>query len=106
MKLQKTFESICTIVELVGHCTTCEPYQRPDMCHAINFLEPLVEKWKPKDIDNDDSRGIDFEMSLPRELRKWKAFKEKSVNVLDDSQGSLPTQPTGFADSFTSSNGC
>ena len=45
------------------------------MCHALNVLEPLVEKWKPKDIDNDDSRGIDFETSLPQDLKKWKAFK-------------------------------
>ena len=76
------------------------------MCHALNVLEPLVEKWKPNDIDNDDSQGIDFETSLPQDLKKWKAFKEKSANVLDDSQGSLPTHPTGFANSFTSSNGC
>ena len=101
----ETFESICIVVELVGHCTACEPYQRPDMCHAINFLEPLVEKWKPKDIDNDDSGGIDFEMSLPQALKKWQAFEDKSASGLDDSQGSLPTRPTGFADSFTSSDG-
>ena len=54
------------------------------MCHALNVLEPLVEKWKPKDIDNDDSRGIDFETSLPWALNKWQAFEDKSV--LDDSQ--------------------
>ena len=76
------------------------------MCHAVNVLEPLVEKWNPKDIDNDDSRGIDFETSLPHDLKKWKAFKEKSANALNDSQGSLPTHPTGFVDSFTSFDGC
>ena len=74
------------------------------MCHAVNVLVALVEKWKPKDIDNDDSRGIDSEMSLPQALNKWQAFEEK--NVLDNSQGSLPTHPTGFADSFTSFDGC
>ena len=79
----ETFESILTIVELPGHCTTREPYQQPDMCHDVNVLAPLVEKWKLKDIDNDDSRGIDFEMSLPQDLNKWKEFKDKSV--LDDS---------------------
>ena len=76
------------------------------MCHDLNVLEPLIEKWKPKDINNDDSRVIDFERSLPQDMKKWKAFKEKSANVLDDSQGSLPTHPTGFADSFTSFDGC
>ena len=67
-------------------------------------LAPLVEKWKPKDIDNDDSGGIDFEMSIPQALNKCQAFEDKSV--LDDSQGSLPTCPIGFADSFTSFDGC
>ena len=76
------------------------------MYHAVNVLVALVEKWKPKDIDNDDYWGIDFETSLPQDLKKWKAFKEKSANVLDDSQGSLPTHPTGFTDSFTSCDGC
>ena len=74
------------------------------MCHAINVLAPSVEKWNLKDIDNDDSVRIDFKMSLPRDLNKWQAFEDKSV--LDDSQGSLPTRPIGFVDSFTSFNGC
>lgn len=101
----ETFESICTVAELAGHCTAREPFQRPDMGHAVNVLAPLVEKWKPKGLDNDDSGGIDFEMSLPQALKKWQAFEDKSASGLDDSQGSLPTRPTGFADSFTSSDG-
>ena len=76
------------------------------MCHVVNVLAPLVEKWKPKDIDNDDSWGIDFETSLPQDLKKWKAFKEKSANALDDSQGSRPSHPTGLFDSFKSFDGC
>ena len=60
----ETFEIIFTIVELPGHCIAHEPYQRPNMCHAVNVLASLVEKWNPKDKDNDDSGGIDFEMSL------------------------------------------
>ena len=74
------------------------------MCHAINVLAPSVEKWNLKDIDNDDSVRIDFKMSLPRDLNKWQAFEDKSV--LDDRQGSLPTRPIEFADSFTSFDGC
>ena len=55
-------------------------------------------------IDNDNYGGIDFEMSLPQALNEWQAFEDKSV--LDDSQGSLPTRLIGFADSFTSFDGC
>ena len=81
--IDETFENIFTIVELPGHCTAREPYQWPNICNVVNVLAPLVEKWKPKDIHNDDSGGIDFEMRLPQDLNKWKEFKDKSV--LDDS---------------------
>eukprot|EP01018_Ginkgo_biloba_P012330 Gb_34876 [translate_table: standard] len=101
----ETFESICTIAELAGHCTAREPYQRPDMSHAVNVLAPLVEKWKPTDLDNDEYGGIDFEMTLPQALKKWQAFEDTSASGLDDSKGSLPTRPTGFADSFNSTDG-
>uniref|UniRef100_A0A2N9HQ41 Protein kinase domain-containing protein n=1 Tax=Fagus sylvatica TaxID=28930 RepID=A0A2N9HQ41_FAGSY len=44
---KETMESIYKVVELAGHCTTREPYQRPDMGHVVNILSPLVEQWKP-----------------------------------------------------------
>ncbi|GJY07436.1 retrotransposon protein, putative, ty1-copia subclass [Tanacetum coccineum] len=33
---EETLESICKVAELVGRCTAWEPYQRPDMGHAVN----------------------------------------------------------------------
>ncbi|KAJ7532390.1 hypothetical protein O6H91_13G001900 [Diphasiastrum complanatum] len=99
------FQSICTVAELAGHCTAREPYQRPDMGHAVNVLAPLVEQWKPREVDWDDSTGIDLNLTLPQALKKWQDFEDMSVSCLDDSQASLPTRPAGFADSFTSADG-
>lgn len=103
----ETFESMCTVAELSGHCTAREPYQRPDMGHAVNVLAPLVEKWKPTDQESDEYGGIDFDMTLPQALKKWQEFEGKSMSMsgTDDSKGSLPTRPNGFAESFTSADG-
>eukprot|EP00252_Welwitschia_mirabilis_P019958 TRINITY_DN4771_c0_g1_i1.p1 TRINITY_DN4771_c0_g1~~TRINITY_DN4771_c0_g1_i1.p1 ORF type:complete len:972 (+),score=192.70 TRINITY_DN4771_c0_g1_i1:428-3343(+) len=101
----ETFESICTVAELSGHCTAREPYQRPDMGHAVNVLAPLVEKWKPSDTENDEEMGIDFEMSLPQALKKWQELEGTNSSRLDESKESIPTRPIGFAESFTSSDG-
>ncbi|GLJ55631.1 hypothetical protein SUGI_1194780 [Cryptomeria japonica] len=103
----ESFESMCTVAELAGHCTAREPYQRPDMGHAVNVLAPLVEKWKPTDQESDEYGGIDFDMTLPQALKKWQEFEGTSMSMsgTDDSKGSLPTRPTGFADSFTSADG-
>lgn len=106
-----TFQSICTVAELAGHCTVREPYQRPDMGHAVNVLSPLVEQWKPTDIDGEDCYGIDLDMTLPQALRKWQAFEggssimdDESLRSLDNTQASIPNKPMGFADSFTSAD--
>eukprot|EP01018_Ginkgo_biloba_P005478 Gb_41216 [translate_table: standard] len=105
----ETFKSICTVAELAGHCTAREPYQRPDMGHAVNVLSPLVEKWKPTDQDFEDCYGIDLDMTLPQALKKWQAFEDSnvddSVRSVDNTQSSIPTRPSGFADSFTSADG-
>ncbi|KAJ7196589.1 hypothetical protein O6H91_Y507200 [Diphasiastrum complanatum] len=100
-----TFQSICTVAELASHCTTREPYQRPDMGHAVNVLAPLVEQWKPTDLEWEDRAGIDLNMTLPQALKKWQDLENPSRSFMDDSQASLPTRPTGFADSFTSVDG-
>lgn len=112
---EETLASVSTVAELAGHCTAREPYQRPDMGHAVNVLSSLVELWKPTEPeDADDVYGINFDMSLPQVLKKWQAF-EGNTN-LDDSassflpsgdntQTSIPTRPSGFADSFTSADG-
>ena len=87
---------ISTVAELAGHCCAREPYQRPDMGHAVNVLSSLVE------------------MSLSQALKKWQANEGRShldssssslLPSLDDTQTSIPTRPYGFAESFTSADG-
>ncbi|XVF19634.1 hypothetical protein REPUB_Repub11eG0127500 [Reevesia pubescens] len=104
---EETYESIATIAELAGHCTVREPYHRPDMGHAVNVLAPLVEKWKPVDDESECYSGIDYSQPLSQMLKVWQAAESQSISStsLDDSKGSIPAKPTGFADSFTSVDG-
>ncbi|XP_008220934.1 PREDICTED: receptor protein kinase TMK1-like [Prunus mume] len=114
---EETLSSVSTVAELAGHCTARESYQRPDMGHAVNVLSSLVEHWKPSEPeDYDDMYGIDLEITLPQALKKWQAFEgnsnldESSSSSSffasgDNTQTSIPTRPSGFADSFTSSDG-
>ncbi|KAI4373196.1 hypothetical protein MLD38_011349 [Melastoma candidum] len=110
---EETLASISTIAELAGHCCAREPYQRPDMGHAVSVLSSLVELWKPTEPDSEDIYGIDLEMTLPQALKKWQAFEGNSNTDMsssssylgDSTQTSIPTRPSGFASSFTSSDG-
>lgn len=104
----ETYESICKVAELAGHCTAREPHQRPDMGHAVNVLGPLVEQWKPAKNDEEGSYGIDLHMSLPQALQRWQA-DEGTSRMFDDSsysqsQSSIPSKPVGFADTFRSTD--
>ncbi|RVW31080.1 Receptor-like kinase TMK4 [Vitis vinifera] len=103
---EETLASICKVAELAGHCTAREPYQRPEMGHAVNILGPLVEQWKPVRPDEDESYGIDLHMSLPQALQRWQADEGTSTMVNDLSysrtQSSIPSKPSGFADTFDS----
>ncbi|CAM6080198.1 unnamed protein product [Sphagnum tenellum] len=103
----ETYKTIGVVSELAVHCTAREPFQRPDMGHAVNVLAPLVEKWKPMDFDRECSAGIDLDLTLPQVLKQWQAFDGNSMDHgdLDDTKVSLPTRPAGFADSFTSNDG-
>ncbi|CAI0391112.1 unnamed protein product [Linum tenue] len=103
----ETFESISTIAELAGHCTAREPSQRPDMGHAVNVLAPLVEKWKPLDDELEEYSGIDYSLPLNQMVKGWQEAEGKDVSYVDleDSKGSIPARPNGFADSFTSADG-
>ncbi|KAG8504035.1 hypothetical protein CXB51_002328 [Gossypium anomalum] len=103
----ETFDSISIIAELAGHCTAREPNQRPDMGHAVNVLAPLVEKWKPLDDDSDEYCGIDYSLPLNQMVKGWQEAEGKEFSYMDleDSKGSIPARPTGFADSFTSADG-
>lgn len=111
---EETFASISTVAELAGHCSAREPYQRPDMGHAVNVLSSLVELWKPSEQTSDDIYGIDLDMSLPQALKKWQAFEGSNrsdsssssyLPGMDNTQTSIPTRPYGFAESFTSTDG-
>ncbi|XP_024537558.1 receptor protein kinase TMK1 [Selaginella moellendorffii] len=107
------FHSVYTVSELARHCTAREPYQRPDMGHAVSVLSPLVDQWKPADQDGEESAGIDLSLTLPQALKKWQAYEEDSSSgaasrrMLDDydSHDSLPTRPAGFAEAFTAADG-
>lgn len=101
---EEMFESICKVAELAGHCTAREPFQRPDMGHAVTVLAPLVDLWKPTARVEDDSFGIDLHMSLPQALQKWKSG-EGSFSMSGSFQNGYTstTTPSGhseFASSF------
>ncbi|PIA63727.1 hypothetical protein AQUCO_00201221v1 [Aquilegia coerulea] len=106
--------SISTISELAGYCCSREPHQRPDMGHVVNVLSSYVELWKPSDTDPEDPYAIDMELSLAQQLKKWQALDGNSamgqdsssfLASVDNTQTSIPTRPSGFADSFTSADG-
>ncbi|XP_010246532.1 PREDICTED: receptor-like kinase TMK4 [Nelumbo nucifera] len=108
---EETFVNICKVAELAGHCTAREPVQRPDMGHAVNVLGPLVEQWKPSSQEEEESYGIDLHMTLPQALQRWQSDEGTSTMAdfsqtinLSNSQASIPTKPTGFADTFKSTD--
>uniref|UniRef100_A0A5B7C6L6 non-specific serine/threonine protein kinase n=1 Tax=Davidia involucrata TaxID=16924 RepID=A0A5B7C6L6_DAVIN len=106
---EETFESICKVAELAGHCTAREPFPRPDMGHAVNVLSPLVEQWKPMSHDEEDGFGIDLHMSLPQALQRWQANEGSSMMTGDlynySSTLSTPRKPSDFTNSFSSRDG-
>lgn len=113
-----TLASITTVAELAGHCTAREPYQRPDMGHAVNVLSSLVDVWKPSEAEELEDiygiNGINLDMSLPQVIKKWQAFEgsttldnstASSFFASDNTQTSIPARPNGFANSFESADG-
>ncbi|KAK9065055.1 hypothetical protein SSX86_016438 [Deinandra increscens subsp. villosa] len=109
---EEALASVSTVAELAGHCCASEPHQRPDMNHAVNVLSSLAELWKPFEPDPDDIYGIDLDMTLPQAIKKWQALEGMSgydnssvIGSNDNTQTSIPTRPSGFADSFTSLDG-
>ncbi|KAJ8530116.1 hypothetical protein K7X08_036951 [Anisodus acutangulus] len=110
---EETLASISTVAELAGHCCAREPHQRPDMGHAVNVLSSLAELWKPAEVDEDEIYGIDYDMTLPQAVKKWQALEGMSgidgsssyIGSSENTQTSIPTRPSGFADSFTSVDG-
>ncbi|CAL5214070.1 unnamed protein product [Lathyrus oleraceus] len=105
---EETMLSIYKVAELAGHCTAREPYQRPDMGHAVNVLVPLVEQWKPSAHTDESSYGFDNQMNLPRALQRWQGNEGTSTMFNDMSisqtQSSITSKPPLFADSFSSTD--
>ncbi|XP_071690220.1 receptor-like kinase TMK4 [Rutidosis leptorrhynchoides] len=102
---EETLESICKVAELAGHCTAREPYQRPDMGHAVNVLGPLVEQWKPSRPEEEDGYGVDQHMSL-QVLQRWQdeGTSRMFEYSFDQTQSSIPAKPSGLADTFESTD--
>ncbi|GFZ13340.1 leucine-rich repeat protein kinase family protein [Actinidia rufa] len=102
---EETFESICKVAELAGHCTAREPHQRPDMGHSVTVLSPLVAQWKPtsrNSRDEDDSFGIDFSMSLPQALQHWQSGEGTTIMATDIYNGYTSTSmPPGHSEAIT-----
>lgn len=101
---EETIQTVAIVAELAGHCTAREPYQRPDMGHAVNVLAPLVERWKPTSFDAEENGGIDLELTLPQALKRWQAYEGSSTSDIDRTEASIPNPPTGFVDSFASAD--
>ncbi|KAK4374801.1 hypothetical protein RND71_005478 [Anisodus tanguticus] len=87
---EETYQSICKVVELAGHCAARKPSQRPDMGHAVNVLAPLVEQWTPTAATGGDSFNIDFNMSLPQALQRWTANDDSMLS--EDTYGDYTKQ--------------
>ncbi|KAJ8560732.1 hypothetical protein K7X08_022592 [Anisodus acutangulus] len=87
---EETYQSICKVVELAGHCAAREPSQRPDMGHTVNVLAPLVEQWTPTAATGGDSFNIDFNMSLPQALQRWTANDDSMLS--EDTYGDYTKQ--------------
>ncbi|KAK1356407.1 receptor-like kinase TMK4 [Heracleum sosnowskyi] len=98
---EETYDSICKVAELAGHCTARDPLQRPDMGHAVNVLGPFVEQWKPSRNEEEESYGVDLHMSLPQALQRWQD-EGSSTMSFSQTQSSIPSKPSGFADTFDS----
>ncbi|KAK6138159.1 hypothetical protein DH2020_028095 [Rehmannia glutinosa] len=98
------YETIYSIATLAGHCTARDPNHRPEMGHAVNVLAQLVEKWKPYE-ETDRFSGINMTLPLPQMLKGWQDEEEMDTqDFSQDSKGSIPAKPSGFADSFTSAD--
>lgn len=71
--------NLTTVAQLAGQCCAHEPYQRPDMSHAVNMMSSLTYLWKPSEIPKPhDIYGIDLDMPLPQVVLKGKALEGKS----------------------------
>ncbi|KAL0909757.1 hypothetical protein M5K25_020654 [Dendrobium thyrsiflorum] len=102
---EEIFESAVTVAELAGHCAAREPHRRPEMGYAVNVLASLANKWKPTDDEQEEYFGIDLHKPLIQLVKGWQDSEMIYSSAVDDSKGSIPSKPAGFAESFTSADG-
>ncbi|XP_071708920.1 receptor protein kinase TMK1-like [Rutidosis leptorrhynchoides] len=101
---EECLASVTTVAELAGHCCAREPYQRPDMSHAVNVLSSLAELWKPSEPDDpDDVYGIDLDMPLPLVVKKWQAMEGSSG--FQTTQSSMNSPPPFVIGNSVTTNG-
>ncbi|KAJ3677921.1 hypothetical protein LUZ60_001724 [Juncus effusus] len=99
-------DSIFKVAELAGHCVARDPHQRPEMGYVVNVLSGLVDRWRPVVGREEECEGVDFSKGLMELVEGWKEMDGGTGGErgLEDSKGSLPARPAGFADSFTSAD--
>lgn len=104
---EDTYETIYSIADLAGHCTARDPNHRPEMGHAVNVLAQVVGKWEPYE-ETDEFSGINTSLPLSQMLKGWQEEAadggQDHSGASQDSKGSIPAKPSGFADSFTSAD--
>lgn len=101
---EETFENVCIIAELAGHCTSSNEFQRPEMAHIVSVLSPLVEKWKPTHDDEDECMETDRDQSLSQMVKIWQARDASGFynSKTTDHKVSIRSASTGIVNSFHS----
>lgn len=95
---EETLKSLNIVFDLALLCTAREPYQRPDMGHAVNVFNPLVGQWKPAKSTGESSEEIDLQMTLPEALKQWRDLEDYTFSGDGDhSRASIPGKPHDFA---------
>ncbi|MQL75175.1 hypothetical protein Taro_007541 [Colocasia esculenta] len=103
---EEDFNSLSTVSELAGHCTSREAHQRPDMGHAVNVLVPLVGQWKPSCSHEEDGSNVGYNETLSQRVKRWQqnegtsltGFNFDSNYGMDNSQGSIPSKSDVYPD--------
>ncbi|XAR60925.1 Non-specific serine/threonine protein kinase [Bertholletia excelsa] len=82
----ESFEGVCKVAELAGHCTAIEPSELPDMGHAVTVLATLVDWWKPSAGDVEDGGGgIDLDVYHSQAIENTQMVGD--TTIIDTSGG-------------------
>ncbi|VVB14467.1 unnamed protein product [Arabis nemorensis] len=82
VKGEDTIESIKKIAKWTDYCTSQEVENRPDMFQTVNYLVPLVERWKPTPPPQEEDAYSKDTTTLREKLhrRKIEAAEEPSIS--------------------------